>query len=479
MLWPAHVLAADPEVKLHSNDWYLEQPDDYATIQVSGHESEEAALAFIRLNNLSGEVGYYVTSYKDRPWFAVTSGKYNSLDEARQDIQNLPEEIMKHSPWPRSFKAIKQLIETAGESSPATIDTGTENRSVQEKNLTRWEQGQVAYDNGDMDKAFKIWSELAAEGDSLSQFNIAVMYTRGEGTSQDSQQAIEWYLRSAKQGYAPAQFNLGAAYLEGKLTAKSPEQAVDWWQLAAEQGFVKAQFNIASLYCRGIGVEKNIEQCKYWYSRAASNGDVHARKMLDHLEKMSAPESSQGSTESMAMPSASEKPVSQDLEKVANQSFREEQERTATQAEKVSTRKVSADEKYQLQKAQAAFTRNEYKKSYELWLPLAEAGIAEAQYSLGFLYQSGWGAEQNFSKAAAWYTNAAEQNESRAQFNLGILLINGEQGVEKDVESGILWLTRSAENNNARAKAFLVDMYTTGEYGIEASPEKAAYWKSR
>ena len=142
-------------------------------------------------------------------------------------------------------------------------------------------------------------------------------------------------------------------------------------------------------------------------------------------------------------------------------------------------RQLSSEERRMLSKAQAAFTRSNYMRAHDIWLPLAESGIAEAQYSLGFLYQSGWGPERDLLQAEAWYTSAAEQNEARAQFNLGMLLLNGEDNVEKDTETGILWLTRSADANNTRAKEFLIDVYRNGKYGIQPSKEKVDYWKSR
>ncbi|MEA1888592.1 MAG: tetratricopeptide repeat protein [Pseudomonadota bacterium] len=141
-------------------------------------------------------------------------------------------------------------------------------------------------------------------------------------------------------------------------------------------------------------------------------------------------------------------------------------------------RKINAQEHVMLRKAQSAFTRNHYMKSHELWLPLAESGIAEAQYSLGFLYQSGWGPERDLQKAVAWYISAAEQNEARAQFNLGVLFLGGEDEIDKDVDTAMFWLTRSAENNNIRAKEFLIKLYSEGQYGIEQSNDKADYWRS-
>ena len=514
------IVSADQ--KLHRDNWYLSQPDESATIQMSGHESVSDAIAYIEKENLSGDVGYYQTQYKNSPWYAVTYGNFISLDEARAHLKLLPENLQLHAPWPRTFKAIRSLIdvaEPAADSSDITVsdssgtDKGTQKDKKQLMELN-WEQGQAAYDAGDFNTAYNIWQMLAEQGDDLSQFNLGVMYSRGEGTKQSASNALKWYLKSAEQGYAPAQFNLGAVYLEGKFTEEDATKAAAWWQMAAEQGFVQAQFNIASLYCRGIGVSRDQDQCKYWYGKAASNGDTHARKMLDHLIEIEN-KKNQGNQEAEDEPELLAEPEPVDVSRsspeprdeeatgetlsglkseapkdspdadmdatlvaVAERSLNEEQLSEQKQ-EQPKVRKISSEEHKQLARAQKSFTRGNYKHAHDIWLPLAENGIAEAQYSLGFLYQSGWGPEQDLLQAVAWYSSAAEQNESRAQFNLGVLLINGEDVVEKDTEAGLLWLTRSADGNNTRAKEFLINAYSKGLYGIEKSSVKAEYWKSR
>jgi len=472
----------------------MSQPDESATIQMSGHESEEGAIAFIDNLNLSGEIGFYRTRYKNKPWYAVTYGLFNSLAEARSYLKSLPDDLQRHSPWPRTFNTIKLLIEVTenlNDDSRATSTPAT------------WEKGQDAYDEGDYSKAFMIWQTLAKQGDELSQFYLGVMYSRGEGAEKSGSKAIEWYIRSAKQGYAPAQFNLGAAYLDGSSGVVDKQKAAAWWQMAAKQGFVQAQYNIASLYCRGIGVSRDMEQCKFWYRRAASNGDTRARKMLDYIINSEKGRVSNEQTVEPNVVSHSDKKILTDADEKAEQqpqteyssaqsaadmgdepaavvkgSLHEERQRNK-QEQNPEVRKITSQEQIMLRRAQSAFTRNNYIKSHDIWLPLAESGIAEAQYSLGFLYQSGWGPERDIYKAVLWYTRAAEQNEARAQFNLGVLLLNGEDNVKKDIETGVLWLTRSAENNNTRAKEFLIGLYSIGKYGIKKSRLKADYWRSR
>ncbi|MCK5360055.1 MAG: SEL1-like repeat protein, partial [Gammaproteobacteria bacterium] len=247
LCWQSTVVLA--KQKLHQDDWYLSQPGDRATIQMSGHESERAAIAYIEKENLSGDVGYYQTLNKDMPWYAVTYGNFKSVEAARAHVKLLPNRLQQHSPWPRTFQKIGALIKTAelltddpGEA--IDVSSREENNPVRTNKqpvAANWESGQAAYDAGNYHEAHNIWQVLAEQGDELSQFNLAVTYSSGEGTEKNDRYALEWYTKSAEQGYAPAQFNLGAVYLEGKFTDEEAKKAATWWQMAADQGFVQAQ----------------------------------------------------------------------------------------------------------------------------------------------------------------------------------------------------------------------------------------------
>ena len=52
--------------------------------------------------------------------------------------------------------------------------------------------------------------------------------------------------------------------------------------------------------------------------------------------------------------------------------------------------------------------------------------------------------EQDDETAALWYRKAAEQDNAAAQFNLGLLCLNG-RGVPQNMEQAAEWFRRSAE----------------------------------
>jgi len=91
----------------------------------------------------------------------------------------------------------------------------------------------------------------------------------------------------------------------------------------------------------------------------------------------------------------------------------------------------------------AAFRRGEYVQAAALWRETAEQGDPAAQHSLGYLYERGWGVEQDHREAAHWYRAAAERGNPGSMLNLGALYVNGE-GIERDLSRAYTWFRLAA-----------------------------------
>lgn len=72
-----------------------------------------------------------------------------------------------------------------------------------------------------------------------------------------------------------------------------------------------------------------------------------------------------------------------------------------------------------------AYDRANLKSALTVWLQSAEAGDADAQNTVGEIYERGLGAEPNYEAALIWYQKAADQGNAKAQFNLGTLYEQG------------------------------------------------------
>ena len=63
--------------------------------------------------------------------------------------------------------------------------------------------------------------------------------------------------------------------------------------------------------------------------------------------------------------------------------------------------------------------RGHYATAMRAWLPLANAGIAQAQNNMGHTYEEGLGVAQNYTTALDWYRKAADSGLAEAQQNVG------------------------------------------------------------
>jgi uncharacterized protein len=95
-----------------------------------------------------------------------------------------------------------------------------------------------------------------------------------------------------------------------------------------------------------------------------------------------------------------------------------------------------------------AFQKGDYATAAKEWRPLAEAGDPIAQFNLGLLYLDGHGVPQSPAEAASWFRRAAEQDYVPAQHNLGAMYGTG-QGVKRDLIQAYKWLNICAAKGNS------------------------------
>lgn len=119
--------------------------------------------------------------------------------------------------------------------------------------------------------------------------------------------------------------------------------------------------------------------------------------------------------------------------------------------------KTADDVQAALRKGQRAFNAQHYADAFEAWRPLAEQGVPEAQYGIGFMYESGWGVDRDYGEAFRWYQLAAQQGHVKAEFNLGMLYRNG-QGVARNDALGLYWIQSAADRGDERAVDYLKDL---------------------
>jgi len=127
-----------------------------------------------------------------------------------------------------------------------------------------------------------------------------------------------------------------------------------------------------------------------------------------------------------------------------------------------------------LEDGKTAAQRGDSATALRLWMPLAEQGVAAAQFNLGFMYDNGLGVPPDYAQAMQWYRQAAEQGYADAQYSLGSMYANG-RGVPRDDAQAVQWYRKAAAQGLALAQTNLGFNYSHGR-GVPQDDALAVQW---
>ena len=127
-----------------------------------------------------------------------------------------------------------------------------------------------------------------------------------------------------------------------------------------------------------------------------------------------------------------------------------------------------------LEKGLAAFNEGDYATSLAECQPLADEGIAGAQFCIGRLYANGFGVDMDDAQAIKWYSLAADAGHAEAQFNLGVMYANG-WGVDMNWEESARYYILAAEQGFVPAQKALAYVYGHG-MGVMKNRVQAYTW---
>ena len=125
-------------------------------------------------------------------------------------------------------------------------------------------------------------------------------------------------------------------------------------------------------------------------------------------------------------------------------------------------------------KGEEFYDKKQYAEAVKLFRKAAEQGYANAQTSLGWMYENGYGVTKDYGEAVRWYRKAAEQGEATAQNTLAIMYQYG-SGVTKDYGEAVRWYRKAAEQGDDIAQNNLGYMYENG-YGVTKDYGEAVRW---
>ena len=88
----------------------------------------------------------------------------------------------------------------------------------------------------------------------------------------------------------------------------------------------------------------------------------------------------------------------------------------------------------------------------------AHQGDANAQFTLGWMYDDGDGVPQDYREAVLWYTRAAGQGHAKAQFSLALMLDAG-RCTARDRDAADHWYRLAAAHGHQQAQR-MIDAFT-------------------
>ena len=147
-----------------------------------------------------------------------------------------------------------------------------------------FDTGVAAYDAGDYEKAFKIWSSIQ-DDDLAAMRNVAMMLRKGQGTPRDPKKAEDIYEVAAQAGLPTAQADLADMLLKGEAGPPDPKRALPLLEAAAAANHPLAQYELAEMFETGADglVPKDLTVARRLYDAAARHGVTQAGERLKAL----------------------------------------------------------------------------------------------------------------------------------------------------------------------------------------------------
>ena len=109
------------------------------------------------------------------------------------------------------------------------------------------------------------------------------------------------------------------------------------------------------------------------------------------------------------------------------------------------------------------------KLGIDLLAKAVRAKSLTARFNLGMAYLNGDGVVKNPAKAVQWLEVAERQNFAEAQYTLGVLLLEGEEGVKKNTIEGLRYLKKASSQSHQLALHYLEKYYGDSSKVSESS----------
>ena len=258
-------------------------------------------------------------------------------------------------------------------------------------------------------------TEYADQGNDLAQYTLGSLYEKGEVIEEDIEKAIEYYKKSAEQNNDLAQLALGKIYYYNYWKYDNIEQdekkALKLFTKSAKNGNAEAQYDLGQYYYM-----KDYKKSLYWLKKSAKQEFAPAQCLIGDIYYVEMYEE----------------------DTLLNKEYIDHQKAFYWY-------KKSADNGYYWGHYSLGIlyltgkgTEQNYKLAFKHFKEATKKeDCTSAHYQVGKMYFNGWGVKQNYKKARYWYKKAtSDEEEEYAFFALGEMYEYG-IGVKQDYKKAL------------------------------------------
>lgn len=123
----------------------------------------------------------------------------------------------------------------------------------------------------------------------------------------------------------------------------------------------------------------------------------------------------------------------------------------------------------------ALVEEEEYASTFDEYMAYAKKNDPDAQYNLGYMYETGDGVDQDLLQAKKWYEKAAKQDQPDAQYALAALYYYDNGVIKQNYAEAKKWFEKAAYNGDDYAMNLLGYMYEQG-HGTKQDYDEALRW---
>jgi uncharacterized protein len=356
----------------------------------------------------------------------------------------------------------------------------------------------TAYEKGDFTAAFKQFKELAELGKPSAQFNVAVMYARGEGVAPSNVLAHAWASIAGQNGEEKGKAlaeklqpqltpnslsfskNLQAEYSQTALNARLlPRMLNDKEYEDREPAKLSKPFippYPADAQSKGVQGEAFVE------FTVAPDGHPRSPRILYAVPPRYFEDAIRESVlRTLYLPARiNGKPVATStsmffnfkIDSVSLRDYGGLAKQVADAKVKAEAGDPSAQMLYGMMLAGLPQLNQHYTQALPWFLKAAQAGAPYAQYQVGTALLRGHGCQCESVKGEIWLQKAAQADEPNAQVSLAEYLLQ-EHVSSESVSGALVWLERATKQNNSAGKYLLASVLASSPDANVRDPTRA------